>query len=142
MLGGLRISVLQYSLCWRDCLGETHNHLRGSLKLLQITAAAIDGSATALSLFVSLQRSGALHLLIVTWMLSDLSARARGLLASTLALWVTFNILPLMVILVRYYLGGTHNQDLVREGLDGKNMRSVQTKSLLAQERDKLLEVL
>ena len=72
------------------------------LSILQITAAAIDGSATALSL---------LYLLTVTWMLSDLSAWARGLLASTLALWVTFNILPLMATLLRYYLGGTHYHD-------------------------------
>ena len=42
---------------------------------------------------------------------SDLSAWARNLLASTLALWVTFNILPLMATLLRYYLGGPHYHD-------------------------------
>ena len=60
-------------------------------------------------------------------MLSDLSAWARGLLASTLALWVTFNILPLMATLLRYYLGGTHYHDWRKDSI--KNIWSVQTKS-------------
>ena len=57
---------------------------------------------------------------------SDLSAWARSLLASTLALWVTFNILPLMATLLRYYLGGPHYHDWRRDSIKKYMKRSDQ----------------